>query len=420
MTFIEAAVKVLEESGGGPLHYREIAQQAIASGYIQTSGRTPEATLNAQLHAHIRRAEASGQEPRIHQTADGHFAIFKRTKTGIARSAEEANTKVRSELLLRLTKIHPRAFEVLIGQLLARIGFEDVTVTKYSGDEGVDLEANLTVGGVTNVKTVVQAKRWKKNVTGRTVRELRGTLTSDQKGLIVTTASFTKDAKKEASAEGKTSISLIDGEKLVDLLVQQELGVSKKMAEYLELDIKRLDELEAETALSRTGEALGLWPVPGGVKRYVDSAEKMLRYVAQTEPSFSQMVDWMPTAFGKVRRKSTAEGYIRVLKTLGLLSFDGETVEITEVGSSVLTGEPKKVVLNQLRANVAGSRAYLKSLRDQPLSLDESQEFFKKELSVDWQTYTQTRYRLQWLQNVGAIVKDRDRYAVTDAEVQDH
>ena len=204
------------------------------------------------------------------------------------------------------------------------------------------------------------------------------------------------------------------------LLVQQELGVSRKTAEYLELDIKRLDELEAETTLSRTGEVLWLWPLPGGLKRYVDSAVKMLRYVAQTEPSFSQMMDWMPTAFGKVRRKSTADGYIRVLKTLGLVSFDGETVEITEAGSSVLTEEPKRVVLNQLRANVAGIRPYLKSLRDQPMTLDESHEFFKRELSVDWQTYTQTSYRLQWLQNVGAIVKEGDRYAVTAAEFQDH
>ncbi len=238
--------------------------------------------------------------------------------------------------------------------------------------------------------------------------------------MIVTTASFTKDAKKEASAEGKTSISLIDGEELVALLAQHELGVSKKTAEYLELDIKRLDELEAEAAVSRTGEALGLWPVPGGVKRYVDSAVKMLRHVAQTEPTFSQMVEWMPTAFGKVRRKSTAEGYIRVLKTLGLLSFDGETVEITEAGSRALTEEPKKVVLNQLRARVAGIRPYLESLRDQSMTLDESHEFFKRELSVEWQTYQQTTYRLQWLQNVGAIEKDGERYVVIDAEVQDH
>lgn len=410
MTFFEAALEVLREAGGGPLHYREIAKLAIASEYIKPSGRTPEATLGAQLYTHIKKAETAGREPKVRQIGRGQFALSKKTKIGPLKRIEESNDQVRSALFNRLLKLHPRAFENLVGALLSSIGFENVVVLKYSGDGGLDVEAELTVGGVTNVKTAIQVKRWKNNVSGKVVRELRGGLMTDQRGLIVTTSSFTKDAIREAGAEGKTPISLVDGEKLLDLLIQNELGISKKTISYLELDLDRLMEFEEESDVAPSGQALGLWPLPGGNQNLVGSALKMLRFVAQTEPTQEQMIDWMLTAFPKVKSKKTSSGYIRVLKTLGLTAFDGETINITEPGSDALTKDPNEIILRQLCTCVAGVDNYLEALQEKPMTHQESHQFFKDELSVDWETDYQTKMRTLWLENVGAIRKEGEVY----------
>ena len=412
LTFFEAALKVLEEADGGPLHYKEISERAIKSGYIKTSGRTPEASIGAQLYTYIKKAEATGQEPKILQIGKGKFALSKKVEKGSLKAIKESNAKVRSELHEKLKQINPRAFENLVGNLLSNIGFENVIVTKYSGDGGLDVEAELTVGGVTNVKTAVQVKRWKNKVTGKTVRELRGGLKTDQRGLIITTSSYTKDAIKEAYAESKTPISLVDGEKLLDLLIENDIGVTKKQISYLELNLEQLNEFEEENEISSTGQSLGLWPLPGGQQNYVESAIKMLKFVAQTEPTQDQMIEWMPSEFPLAKSEKTMGGYIRVLKTLGLVAFDGESIKITDAGSDALTKNSKEIILNQLRSNVAGIVQYLEALKEHDMAFDESHDFFKKELSVDWETNVQTKYRLLWLENAGAIIKEGEVYSL--------
>ncbi len=413
MTFFEAALKVLQEAGGGPLHYREISKRAIASGYVESSGRTPEATLNAQISTHIKKVETSGQEPKIRQTAPGHYALSKKIKIGPLKNIEDSNLRIRSELHHRLLELHPRAFENLIGALLSSIGFENVVVLRYTGDGGLDIEAELTVGGVTNVKTAVQVKRWKNNVSGKTVRELRGGLTTDQRGLVITTSSFTKDARAEAAGESKAPISLIDGEKLLDLCIENQIGVARKPISYLELDLESLQEFEEEGEISPSGQALALWPVPGGMKKYVESTVTILRFVVQTEPTHRQMVKWMPTAFPKAKSEKTIASYIRLLKTLNLITFDGEAIKLTAAGSDSLTKSPREIILNQLRNCVAGITQFLDALEKRAMTLKASHEFFRRELSVDWETYTQTKLRLLWLENVGAIRKEDQFYKLT-------
>jgi len=403
---------VLEDAGGGPLHFKEITERSISSGYIKPIGQTPEASLGAQLYVHIKKAKASGKEPKVHQVGKGQFILAKKTKRGPLKLIEDANSKIRSELFNRLMKIHPRGFENLVGTLLSSIGFENVEVTKYSGDGGLDIEAELTVGGVTNVKTAVQVKRWKNNVSGKIVRELRGGIKTDQRGLIVTTSSFTRDAVREAAEEGKTPISLVDKNKLLDLLIENEIGVSRKAVSYLEMDLEALEEFGDGGDIISSGQALGLWPLPGGANNFVESTINMLKYVAQTEPSQEEMIDWMPSVFLKAKSEKTIGGYIRVLKTLGLREFDGEAIKITENGSNVITKEPNEILLNQLKECVAGVAQYLEALQEDPMTLDRSHEFFIKELSVEWETNYQTKMRLLWLENVGAIRKEDSMYVL--------
>jgi len=129
-------------------------------------------------------------------------------------------------------------FEALIGELLIAIGFDEATVevTRYSGDRGIDVRGNLNAGGITQIRAAVQAKKWKHNVQATTVREVRGSLTSREQGIIITTSDFSHGAREEANAIGKIPVSLINGQALLELLVQHEIGVTRHQHTVLSLD----------------------------------------------------------------------------------------------------------------------------------------------------------------------------------------
>ena len=80
------------------------------------------------------------------------------------------------------------------------------------------------------------------------------------------------------------------------------------------------------------------------------------------------------------------------------------------MGFDVLSKDPKDIILHQLSSNIAGIEKYLDELKKRRMTFKESHEFFKRELSVDWETDYQTKMRLLWLENVGAIGKDGNIY----------
>jgi restriction system protein len=125
-------------------------------------------------------------------------------------------------------------FELFVVRVLTELGFE-VEHTGRTNDGGVDAEAVLSLEGLTSVLTKVQAKRWSHSVPGRVVRELRGALRVDERGLIVTTAEFTPEAVREATAEGKAKIGLLGGNALVRLCAERGIGVDRRQVTLLEL-----------------------------------------------------------------------------------------------------------------------------------------------------------------------------------------
>ncbi|NPV58931.1 MAG: hypothetical protein HPY75_04620 [Actinobacteria bacterium] len=415
MTFFEAAKKVLEESGGKPMHYKDITRTAMEKGYLESSGLTPEQTLAAQLYTYIRRTAAAGKTPEISLIGQGRFALSKKPRFGLEKEIEDWNKRTRDELLETLMELDPRAFENLIGRLLVEIGFEDVKVTRYSGDGGIDVEAELTVGGVTNVKTAVQVKRWKNKITGRTVRELRGGLLADQRGLIITTSGFTKDAVSEAYAEGKTPISLIDGEKLIDLLVENGIGISKRNMQYLELDLSSI-VVDGDGDDGKNRMYQGIWPLPGGVNKFAESAKTMLSFIAENEPGLRSLKDWVMEEFPTVKSEKTLDGYIRVLRILGVVDYDGQAFKVTEAGRRAVEGDESKVLGNQLKERITGIKELLGRLVDGDMDEDEICEFLKETLKVDWETKAQVQYRMQWLLSTGLVRKDGNRYSLAKEE----
>jgi restriction system protein len=131
-------------------------------------------------------------------------------------------------LLDQLLSMSPDAFERLCQRLLREAGFVQVRVTGRSGDGGIDGIGVLRMA-LLSFHVLFQSKRYKGTVGPATVRDLRGAMVGrTDKGLLITTGSFTAEAKKEASRDGAPVVELIDGEDLCRLLQQYQLGVTTR------------------------------------------------------------------------------------------------------------------------------------------------------------------------------------------------
>lgn len=138
----------------------------------------------------------------------------------------------RDELLATLRKLEPSAFERLIQRLLRESGFIQVEVIGQSGDGGIDGKGIMRLGGLLSFHVIFQCKRYSGAVTASQVRDFRGALVGRaDKGLLITTGNFTKDAVKEATRDGAPAIDLIDGDQLINKLKELALGVQTKKVE---------------------------------------------------------------------------------------------------------------------------------------------------------------------------------------------
>lgn len=138
----------------------------------------------------------------------------------------------RDELLATLLKMHPSAFERLTQRLLRESGFIQVEVTGQSGDGGVDGKGIMRLGGLLSFHVIFQCKRYQGSVSASQVRDFRGAMVGRaDKGLLITTGNFTKDAVREATRDGAPAIDLIDGDLLIDKLKELGLGVKTEIVQ---------------------------------------------------------------------------------------------------------------------------------------------------------------------------------------------
>jgi len=236
LSFTDAAERVLTQFGGRkPMHYVAITEQASESGLIATTGKTPEATMYAAILSEIRRKERRGEQPRFANHGKGFVGLTQWMAKGLAFQIDNHNKTVRRELHKRIRQMDPTEFEALASQLLVALGFEDVSVTSRASDGGIDVRGTLVVGDVIRTRMAVQVKRWKPNVLAPTVQQVRGSLGAHEQGLIITTSNFSKGARDEAERPDATPVALMDGEQLVKLLVENDLGVQRTAYELLEL-----------------------------------------------------------------------------------------------------------------------------------------------------------------------------------------
>lgn len=239
LSFTDAAEQVLKQfSNGKPMHYREINRKALELNLIKTKGLTPEATLYSQILSEIRRQARRGDTPRFIMQRGGLVSLSSWQPieaVGLASQIEHHNHQARKKFHERLLSTKPKDFEELIGKLLNAMGFQDVSVTKYIGDNGIDVRGTLVVGDVIRVNMAVQVKCWKDNVLAPIVQQVRGSLGPHDQGLIITTSDFSPGAIKEARRADRVPVALMNGDQLVALLVEYNIGVHRTSYQLIEL-----------------------------------------------------------------------------------------------------------------------------------------------------------------------------------------
>lgn len=138
----------------------------------------------------------------------------------------------RKKLYDVLVNMNPYAFERLAQRVLRECGFTQVEVTKKSGDGGIDGTGKLRINGIFSFNIAFQCKRYQGIVSAGDIRDFRGSLTTNiEKGVFITTGSFSKSAVEEASSPGKQQIDLIDGEEFITKLAEFGIGV-KEVKDY--------------------------------------------------------------------------------------------------------------------------------------------------------------------------------------------
>jgi restriction system protein len=166
-------------------------------------------TKERALNTHKDRSDAHGDEKSL---------------SPIALITQETN--YRMQLLGIIKQLPPAGFERLCQFLLREGGFEQVFVTGRSGDGGIDGHGVLQLNPFVSFRVLFQCKRYAGSVSASQVRDFRGAMMGRaDKGIILTTGTFTAEARKEALRDGVPPIELVDGEKLLDMFEQLEIGL---------------------------------------------------------------------------------------------------------------------------------------------------------------------------------------------------
>jgi restriction system protein len=143
----------------------------------------------------------------------------------------QRETNHRERLLAILRDVPPSGFERLCQRLLRESGFQQVTVTGRSGDGGLDGNGVVEVNRFVTFRVLFQCKRYQGSVGPAQVRDFRGAMAGRaDKGIIITTGTFTSEARREAVRDGVPPIELVDGDKLLDMFESLELGLTQKVA----------------------------------------------------------------------------------------------------------------------------------------------------------------------------------------------
>ena len=188
-------------------------------------------SLFKSIHDGFQRDDGEDGEAVSEKTVDEADASAPDEKTYLNQDA------IQEELVRILRGITDKGFEELCARLLRHIGFENLKVTGQTGDHGIDGEGFLLINRFVRIKVMFQCKRYAGTVQVKEIRDFRGAIQGRaERGIFLTTGTFTKSAREEAARENATAIELVDIDRLLELLIEESLGVRETKALTIDRD----------------------------------------------------------------------------------------------------------------------------------------------------------------------------------------
>ena len=230
--------QVEELTGSGQQRFLNRVQWArfylSKDGFISSSERGVWALTDKGRSGSLSHDEAMEIFQRVHKTFQEERKLARLAKAGGGQGGDapdEAESddelSYRDQLLKVIRSLSPSGFERLCQRLLREAGFTQVTITGRSGDGGIDGVGILQINPFVSFQVLFQCKRYERSVSPSQVRDFRGAMEGRaDKGIIITTGTFTSDARKEALRDGARPIELVDGQKLIEMFERLKLGLN--------------------------------------------------------------------------------------------------------------------------------------------------------------------------------------------------
>ncbi len=219
----------------------------VKDGYIDSSrrgvwsltekGRNAARLSEGEIREMVRRVQETTARPKAVEPP----ATLAGRVTAIAIEEltlpEMPDATYREQLLATMKSLPPGGFERLCQRLLRESDFEEVVVIGRSGDGGLDGHGVLQINPFVSFRVYFQCKRYDGSVGAGAVRDFRGAMMGRaDKGLILTTGTFTAEAKREAMRDGVPPIELVDGERLLVMFEDLELGLTPRKTYDVDLE----------------------------------------------------------------------------------------------------------------------------------------------------------------------------------------
>lgn len=239
-TINEAILEVFKREGT-PLQTRDIYNKIIEYDLYRFRAQKPEDIVRIQLRRHCEGLDfpTASSKKLFSIRSDGAFwkkeSTTKANKSKIDESTlyddlidkhKKYLVEFKKNLLKQLKELSPSAFEEFGKELMKAYGFKKMEVTKKTRDGGLDGFGELKIG-LASMKVAFECKRWSRNTVGiQQINQFRGSIQGKyQQGIYFTTSQYSKDAKNASFQSGAVPIILIDGNAIVELMIDKKFGV---------------------------------------------------------------------------------------------------------------------------------------------------------------------------------------------------
>lgn len=250
-------------------------------------------------------------------------------------------------------------------------------------------------------------------VDGKVITQLRGSAEVDQRGLVITTSEFQKSAIEESKASNKMPVSLVNGAKLIELLIKHGVGVKKDTLTVLSIDSEYFEnESGSKDKKLDADKSRVIWPLPGGTNSYVETLDEILEEVRSGNRTKKGLINWVLTRFDTVKSEKTTWGYISVPRNMGLIDFKDGACFLTDEGRRYIETKDCELLYDIISRHILAFDdiyQYLSTVRD-PQNEEQILEYLKENFDIEWSTFAQVNFRLLWLINLGRVKKLSEGY----------